>query len=160
MALSPKTRDTIYLIVSHFESPSSTSLPYTANRRRRDRVPSPPPPFYSVFRCTNTCSRFFSHQFLLIHIPATLLVDVQAIFFAESISSPFLRQIFAFAAKDDPLLTNANNLPQFAWFQCFICLEIVFQVSAHLVASPSAPRASGSRFVSQRAHQPCLRCFL
>ncbi|BGP15769.1 hypothetical protein JCM10213v2_003758 [Rhodosporidiobolus nylandii] len=46
--------------------------------------------------------------FLAVHLPATLLVDV-------------------FAAKDDPLLTNANA-PLFAWFQAFIILEILFQV--------------------------------
>ncbi|GAA5968781.1 hypothetical protein JCM11641_000730 [Rhodosporidiobolus odoratus] len=65
--------------------------------------------------------------FLAIHIPATLLVDIQALFFAERISPKWLREIYIFAAKDDPLLTNANA-PLFAWFQSFIILEVLFQV--------------------------------
>ncbi|GAA5849678.1 hypothetical protein JCM8547_000532 [Rhodosporidiobolus lusitaniae] len=65
--------------------------------------------------------------FLAVHIPATLLVDIQALFFAEAVSPAWLRQIYVFAAKDDPLLTNANA-PLFAWFQSFIILEILFQV--------------------------------
>ncbi|KWU46235.1 hypothetical protein RHOSPDRAFT_32233 [Rhodotorula sp. JG-1b] len=46
--------------------------------------------------------------FLAIHIPATLLVVL-------------------FAARDDPLLQNANAA-MFAWFQSFIILEVLFQV--------------------------------
>ncbi|GAA5895169.1 hypothetical protein JCM8208_000134 [Rhodotorula glutinis] len=65
--------------------------------------------------------------FLAIHIPATLLVDIQALFFAERISPVWLRQLFVFAAKEDPLLTNATS-PLFAWFQSFILLEIIFQL--------------------------------
>ncbi|TNY18090.1 transmembrane protein 6/97 [Rhodotorula diobovata] len=65
--------------------------------------------------------------FLAVHIPATLLVDIQALFFAEHISPTWLRQIFVFAAKEDPLLTNATS-PLFAWFQSFILLEVIFQL--------------------------------
>ncbi|GAA5982138.1 hypothetical protein JCM10908_004755 [Rhodotorula pacifica] len=65
--------------------------------------------------------------FLAIHIPATLLVDVQALFCAERFSPAWLRKAFLFAAQDDPLLQNANA-PLFAWFQSFIILEVLFQV--------------------------------
>ncbi|GAA6022622.1 hypothetical protein JCM10207_003926 [Rhodosporidiobolus poonsookiae] len=65
--------------------------------------------------------------FLAIHIPATLIIDCQALFFAERVSPEWLRAAFVFAAKDDPLLTNANA-PLFAWFQSFIILEVLFQV--------------------------------
>ncbi|GAA5956337.1 hypothetical protein JCM8115_001690 [Rhodotorula mucilaginosa] len=65
--------------------------------------------------------------FLAIHIPATLLVDVQALFCAERLSPAWLRTAFLFAARDDPLLQNANA-PMFAWFQSFIILEVLFQV--------------------------------
>ncbi|GAA6061818.1 hypothetical protein JCM10212_001124 [Sporobolomyces blumeae] len=65
--------------------------------------------------------------FLAIHIPATLLVDSQALFFAESLSPASLRAPFVFAAKDDPLLQHATD-PSFVWFQAFIILEVVFQL--------------------------------
>ncbi|GAA5964566.1 hypothetical protein JCM3765_005238 [Sporobolomyces pararoseus] len=65
--------------------------------------------------------------FLAVHIPATILVDSQAIFFAERLSPSVLRIPFLFAARDDPLLQNANN-PLFAWFQAFIILEVIFQL--------------------------------
>ncbi|GAA6001140.1 Ema19p [Rhodotorula paludigena] len=65
--------------------------------------------------------------FLAVHIPATLLVDVQALFCAEYFSPAWLREIFIFAAKEDPLLTNATA-PLFAWFQSFIILEVLFQL--------------------------------
>ncbi|GAA5877717.1 hypothetical protein JCM3774_006653 [Rhodotorula dairenensis] len=65
--------------------------------------------------------------FLAVHIPATLLVDVQALFCAERLSPAWLRKAFLFAAQDDPLLQNANA-PLFAWFQAFIILEVLFQV--------------------------------
>ncbi|GAA5830786.1 hypothetical protein JCM11251_001074 [Rhodosporidiobolus azoricus] len=70
--------------------------------------------------------------FLLVHIPATLLVDIQALFFAEHVSPEWLRRAFVFAAKDDPLLTNATA-PLFAWFQSFIILEVVFQIPVFFV---------------------------
>ncbi|GAA6027672.1 hypothetical protein JCM8097_007976 [Rhodosporidiobolus ruineniae] len=72
--------------------------------------------------------------FLVVHIPATLLVDIQALFFAEQVSPTWLRQPFIFAAKDDPLLTNANA-PLFAWFQSFIILEILFQVPVFFIGA-------------------------
>ncbi|GAA5848615.1 hypothetical protein JCM5353_000930 [Sporobolomyces roseus] len=65
--------------------------------------------------------------YLAVHIPVTLVVDAQAIFFAKSISPDSLRAPFIFAARDDPLLQNATN-PVFAWFQAFIILEVVFQL--------------------------------
>ncbi|GAA5887404.1 hypothetical protein JCM16303_004272 [Sporobolomyces ruberrimus] len=65
--------------------------------------------------------------FLAIHIPATLLVDAQALFFAERVSPLWLRAPFIFAARDDPLLQNATN-PLFAWFQGYIILEVLFQL--------------------------------
>ncbi|GAA5940097.1 Ema19p [Sporobolomyces koalae] len=65
--------------------------------------------------------------FLAIHIPATLLVDSQALFFAGRVSPQWLRNPFIFAARDDPLLQNATN-PVFAWFQAFIILEVIFQL--------------------------------
>ncbi|ORY88012.1 transmembrane protein 6/97 [Leucosporidium creatinivorum] len=73
--------------------------------------------------------------FLLIHIPATLLVDLQALFFAKDLAPTALRKIFEFAAKDDPLLSNANNYPSFAWFQSFIILEAVFQLPVFFIGA-------------------------
>ncbi|GEM07567.1 transmembrane protein 97, predicted [Rhodotorula toruloides] len=70
--------------------------------------------------------------FFAVHLPATLLVDVQALFCAEELSPIWLRTPFLFAAKDDPLLQNANS-PLFAWFQSFIILEILLQVPVFVI---------------------------
>ncbi|GAA6021620.1 hypothetical protein JCM11491_001241 [Sporobolomyces phaffii] len=70
--------------------------------------------------------------FLAVHIPATLLVDSQALFFADRVSPPWLRAPFTFAARDDPLLQNATN-PLFAWFQAYIILEVVFQLPTFFI---------------------------
>ncbi|BGP55171.1 hypothetical protein JCM8202v2_002768 [Rhodotorula sphaerocarpa] len=55
-----------------------------------------------------------------------------ALFCAEALSPAALRKPFLFAARDDPLLTNANA-PLFAWFQSFIILEVLFQVPVFCV---------------------------
>ncbi|BGO99394.1 putative membrane protein [Rhodotorula toruloides] len=70
--------------------------------------------------------------FFAVHLPATLLVDIQALFCAEALSPTWLRTPFLFASKDDPLLQNANS-PLFAWFQSFIILEILLQVPVFVV---------------------------
>ncbi|GAA5930470.1 hypothetical protein JCM1841_006550 [Sporobolomyces salmonicolor] len=81
--------------------------------------------------------------FLALHIPITLLVDGQALFFAERVSPPWLRQPFAFAAKDDPLLQNAQA-PLFAWFQAYIILEVLFQLPVFVLGVRGLWRGSST----------------
>ncbi|GAA5904408.1 Ema19p [Sporobolomyces salmoneus] len=83
-------------------------------------------------------------SFLAIHIPATLLVDSQALFFAAKFSPSLLRIPFIFAARDDPLLQNANNYPSFAWFQAFIILEVIFQLPTFFIGLRGLYRDSSS----------------
>ncbi|GAA5837943.1 hypothetical protein JCM3766R1_001528 [Sporobolomyces carnicolor] len=71
--------------------------------------------------------------FLAIHIPATVLIDSQALFFAAQWSPIALRAPFLFAQRDDPLLQHANDFPSFAWFQAFIILEVVFQLPTFFI---------------------------
>lgn len=50
-----------------------------------------------------------------------------------------------FAAKEDPLLTNATS-PLFAWFQSFILLEVIFQLPVFFLGVRGLwKRASPSR---------------
>ncbi|KAK4704905.1 sigma intracellular receptor 2, partial [Phenoliferia sp. Uapishka_3] len=81
--------------------------------------------------------------FLILHIPATLVIDIQALFFAESVSPAFLRQPFLYARRDDPLLQNANS-PLFAWFQSFIILETIFQLPVFFLGIQGLRRGSRS----------------
>ncbi|KAM0748075.1 hypothetical protein T439DRAFT_328062 [Meredithblackwellia eburnea MCA 4105] len=73
----------------------------------------------------------FFYYYLLVHIPITLLIDGQAIFCSKSIYPSFLRPIYDFASKDDPLLQN-NLVP---WFQTFIVLEMVFQLPVFVIGA-------------------------
>ncbi|KAI5476753.1 hypothetical protein MNV49_007343 [Pseudohyphozyma bogoriensis] len=81
--------------------------------------------------------------FLLIHIPATLLVDIQALLFAEQFSPTSLRQVYLLAQKDDPLLTHATH-PDWVWFQSFIILEIVFQLPTFFIGARGLLKGSKS----------------
>ncbi|KAM0787650.1 hypothetical protein ACM66B_003714 [Microbotryomycetes sp. NB124-2] len=72
--------------------------------------------------------------FLVVHIPATLLVDLHALPGTSNIVPRSWRIVYDIAHKDDPLLQAASS-PMFAWFQSFLLLELVFQLPTFFVGA-------------------------
>ncbi|KAK4047015.1 hypothetical protein OIV83_005701 [Microbotryomycetes sp. JL201] len=72
--------------------------------------------------------------FLLVHIPATLLVDVHALPSISKALPQSWRLVYDIALKDDPLLQAAST-PTFAWFRSFLLLEIVFQLPTFIIGA-------------------------
>ncbi|KAF8500516.1 transmembrane protein 6/97 [Gautieria morchelliformis] len=70
--------------------------------------------------------------FFLIHIPATLLIDVQALY-PQSLVPEFTKKFISFyvSMSGDPLIAGANHFygsdHVFTWFRSFLWLEILFQ---------------------------------
>lgn len=70
--------------------------------------------------------------FFILHLPITIFVDVQALYFVDKISPLALRKIYLFAQEGDPLLENALSSP---WFQSFLFLEVVFQLPVFVLGA-------------------------
>ncbi|KAH7336884.1 transmembrane protein 6/97 [Rhizoctonia solani] len=76
---------------------------------------------------------FLYFIFFVIHIPATLLMDLQAII-PPGVLSPVFRIIpeFYLSISGDPLIAGAMGLhgapTQFTWFRTFIMIEGLFQL--------------------------------
>ncbi|KAF8347806.1 hypothetical protein F5887DRAFT_667049 [Amanita rubescens] len=90
----------------------------------RKRVPLTSRPIDLIYFC-----------FFLIHVPATLLLDVQHLYPTELVP-PFMRALLQsyLQMSNDPLVGGVSgyftgmNTEQFLWFKSFTVLEVVFQL--------------------------------
>ncbi|KAA1469114.1 hypothetical protein DENSPDRAFT_834657 [Dentipellis sp. KUC8613] len=78
--------------------------------------------------------------FFLIHIPATLLVDLQALY-PENVVPSIVKVIPSWyvAMSGDPLIGGVMgffaNHAELAWFKIFLCLEAVFQLPTFVLGA-------------------------
>jgi len=80
---------------------------------------------------------FLYFVFILIHIPATLLLDVQAIY-PQHLVPKILRDAseWYITFSGDPLIEGAfHGGPEFNWFRSFLYLEAFFQLPVFFIAA-------------------------
>ncbi|KAF8586343.1 hypothetical protein K439DRAFT_1652632 [Ramaria rubella] len=78
--------------------------------------------------------------FFLIHVPATLLIDLQALY-PQTLAPGFAKNIVSFyiSLSGDPLIAGANHYYgesyEFAWFRSFLWLELLFQFPVFIIGA-------------------------
>ncbi|EMD38811.1 hypothetical protein CERSUDRAFT_133352 [Gelatoporia subvermispora B] len=90
--------------------------------------------------------------FFMMHLPATLLVDLQALYPAHLVP-PLIAKIpgFYISMSNDPLIGGAMGLlgkgDQFVWFKTFLLLEALFQIPVFVLGMRGLWKDSRSIYV-------------
>ncbi|OAX38435.1 hypothetical protein K503DRAFT_691568 [Rhizopogon vinicolor AM-OR11-026] len=90
--------------------------------------------------------------FFLVHIPATLLIDLQALY-CPSFTPDFIRALprFYVQMSNDPLIGGVLDLlgdsKHFIWFKTFLVIEALFQLPVFVLGARGLWRDSRSIYV-------------
>ncbi|KAJ8590788.1 hypothetical protein M405DRAFT_815486 [Rhizopogon salebrosus TDB-379] len=90
--------------------------------------------------------------FFLVHIPATLLIDLQALY-SPSLTPHFIRALpsLYIQMSNDPLVGSVLGLlgdsKHFMWFKTFLALEALFQLPVFVLGARGLWRDSRSIYV-------------
>ncbi|KAG1728110.1 transmembrane protein 6/97 [Suillus lakei] len=90
--------------------------------------------------------------FFLVHIPATLLIDLQALY-PPSLTPHFIRALpqFYVQMSNDPLIGSVLGMlgdsKPFIWFKTFLAVEVLFQLPVFVLGARGLWRDSRSIYV-------------
>ncbi|KAI0690335.1 transmembrane protein 6/97 [Cytidiella melzeri] len=87
--------------------------------------------------------------FFAMHIPATLLIDLQALYPARLTPSAIAQLPHLYIAMSkDPLITGAfSNSDAYVWFKPFLILEAIFQLPIFVLGMRGLLRGSHSIYI-------------
>ncbi|KAI0825504.1 transmembrane protein 6/97 [Irpex lacteus] len=87
--------------------------------------------------------------FFAIHIPATLLIDLQALY-PPNLTPQWIAQLpqFYITMSKDPLISGAfSGSDAFVWFRTFLTLEAIFQLPVFVLGMYGLLRGSKSIYI-------------